>query len=137
MAAPIFVGARLRFIETDFVAEFAVYGDRRADDDRRISARRHVGLHWRVGRISLSHVSAASWDGLIYLTLIGGLVGYTAYVWLLKKKCAAAVGVDVCICESAGGGVARMDFCGRNIYGADGGRGAFDFDVGGDYRSEW
>ncbi len=35
-------------------------------------------FHW-------NHVSAASWSGLIYLTFIGGLVGYTAYVWLLRN----------------------------------------------------
>jgi drug/metabolite transporter (DMT)-like permease len=35
-------------------------------------------FHW-------AQVSAASWVGLIYLMFIGGLIGYTAYVWLLKN----------------------------------------------------
>jgi len=32
-----------------------------------------------------SDVSASAWWALVYLTLIGGMVAYTAYVWLLRN----------------------------------------------------
>jgi drug/metabolite transporter (DMT)-like permease len=38
---------------------------------------------WR--GLDLGAVSRASWVGLTYLTLVGSLVGFTAYVWLLNN----------------------------------------------------
>jgi drug/metabolite transporter (DMT)-like permease len=33
----------------------------------------------------LSQVSSASWEAWVYLTLVGSLVGFTSYIWVLKK----------------------------------------------------
>ena len=38
-----------------------------------------------ISSFSPGTVSAVSWWALVYLTLIGGMVAYTAYVWLLRN----------------------------------------------------
>ena len=42
-------------------------------------------------RLDPSAVSALSFWSLVYLSLIGGVIGYTAYVWLLKVASPAKV----------------------------------------------
>jgi drug/metabolite transporter (DMT)-like permease len=41
--------------------------------------------------LSLAHVSARSWMGLGYLILFGSLLGFTAYVWLMRVSTPARV----------------------------------------------
>jgi drug/metabolite transporter (DMT)-like permease len=42
-----------------------------------------VGGEW--GRLDLASSSASSWIAYVYLVLVGSLVGYSAYVWLLAN----------------------------------------------------
>jgi len=42
-------------------------------------------------RLDLAHVSSTSWTALLYLALLGSLVGFTAYVWLMKASTPAQV----------------------------------------------
>lgn len=44
-----------------------------------------------LARFHFSQVSTASWNAFIYLTLVGSLVGFTAYVWLLQVSTPARV----------------------------------------------
>lgn len=44
-----------------------------------------------VGQVDWTTVSAVSWGALIYLILLGSLLAYTAYVWLLKVRPATEV----------------------------------------------
>jgi drug/metabolite transporter (DMT)-like permease len=37
-----------------------------------------------LGRVHVSHISAASWTGWLYLVTFGSLVGFTAYIYLLQ-----------------------------------------------------
>jgi drug/metabolite transporter (DMT)-like permease len=43
-----------------------------------------------VGHVHLDHVSLASFASFIYLVLVGALVGYVAYIWLLHHVSATA-----------------------------------------------
>lgn len=43
------------------------------------------------GRLDLSAVSARSWIAFAYLTVIGSLVGFSTYVWLMKHSTPARV----------------------------------------------
>ena len=43
-----------------------------------------------LGGFDLAAVSTPSWAGLAYLLLVGSLVGYTTYAWLLDRGAAAA-----------------------------------------------
>jgi drug/metabolite transporter (DMT)-like permease len=42
-----------------------------------------LGGEW--GRLDLAASSTASWIAYVYLILVGSLVGYSAYVWLLAN----------------------------------------------------
>lgn len=42
--------------------------------------------------IDLRSITARSWIGYAYLIVFGSLVGYTAFIWLLRRVSAAAVG---------------------------------------------
>ena len=44
-----------------------------------------------VAQVDWTSVSAVSWGALIYLILLGSLLAYTAYVWLLKVRPATEV----------------------------------------------
>ena len=44
-----------------------------------------------LGRLDLGAVSTKSWLALLYLVLFGSLVGFTAYIWLLKVSTPAKV----------------------------------------------
>jgi drug/metabolite transporter (DMT)-like permease len=50
-----------------------------------------VGLaSGEIGRVHLGSISAASWWAFAYLVLIGALVGYSAYIWLLHNVSSTA-----------------------------------------------
>jgi drug/metabolite transporter (DMT)-like permease len=38
-----------------------------------------------LGRLDVAAISARSWTGLVYLILVGSLIGFTAYTWLLPN----------------------------------------------------
>jgi drug/metabolite transporter (DMT)-like permease len=42
-------------------------------------------LRGELNSFSPGAVSASAWWALVYLSLIGGMVAYTAYVWLLRN----------------------------------------------------
>ncbi len=44
------------------------------------------------GRLSLGDVSPRSWLSLLYLAVMGSIVAFSAYIWLLRKVRPAAVG---------------------------------------------
>ena len=44
------------------------------------------------GRMSLGDVSLRSWLSLLYLAVMGSIVAFSAYIWLLRKVRPAAVG---------------------------------------------
>ena len=44
------------------------------------------------GRLSLGDVSLRSWLSLLYLAVMGSIVAFSAYIWLLRKVRPAAVG---------------------------------------------
>ncbi|WP_420449085.1 EamA family transporter [Candidatus Palauibacter sp.] len=44
------------------------------------------------GRLSLGDISARSWWSLVYLTLFGSIVAFSAYMWLLRNVRPAAAG---------------------------------------------
>src|SRR5207247_3000684 len=44
------------------------------------------------GQVNLSQVSPESLGGLFYLVLVGSLVGFTCYVWLLRNAPTSLVG---------------------------------------------
>ena len=44
-----------------------------------------AGLSGEFGRLHVSQVTARSWAGLAYLIVMGSLVAFSAYVWLLKN----------------------------------------------------
>lgn len=56
-------------------------------------------------------VSRGAWLALAYLIVVGSIVGFTAYVWLIHHESPTKVG-DTCVCESAGGGAGGI-FPGR------------------------
>jgi drug/metabolite transporter (DMT)-like permease len=43
-----------------------------------------------LGRVHLAAISAASWWAFAYLVLVGALVGYSAYIWLLHNVSSSA-----------------------------------------------
>jgi drug/metabolite transporter (DMT)-like permease len=47
-------------------------------------------LSGEVGKVHLANISAASAWSFVYLVLIGSLVGYTAYIWLLQNVTSTA-----------------------------------------------
>ena len=44
------------------------------------------------GRLSLGDVSLRSWLSLLYLTVMGSIIAFSAYMWLLRKVRPAAAG---------------------------------------------
>lgn len=48
-------------------------------------------LHGDLGRLDLSAVSARSWTAFTYLVVMGSLVGFSTFVWLMKHSTPARV----------------------------------------------
>lgn len=48
-------------------------------------------LHGDFGRLDLSAISSRSWIAFVYLTLVGSLIGFSTFVWLLKHTTPARV----------------------------------------------
>lgn len=71
---------------------------------------------------SISQISAASWLGLGYLIVLGSLVGYTAYSWLLKNAQPSMVAtyayVNPVIAVFLGWGIAGESITGPILIGA-------------------
>lgn len=45
-----------------------------------------AGVHGDFAAVDLAAISTRSWIAFVYLTTIGSLVGFTAYIWLLKVE---------------------------------------------------
>ena len=56
---------------------------------------------------SVSDVPAEGWWAFVYLTLIGSVVAFSAFVWLLGS-CAAVSGDHVRLRQPGGGGLSRL-----------------------------
>lgn len=50
-----------------------------------------AGLHGEPAHFSFSQVSAASWCALAYLVIVGSIIGFSAYFWLLRQTSIATV----------------------------------------------
>lgn len=48
-------------------------------------------LHGDFGRLDFSAISSRSWIAFVYLTLVGSLIGFSTFVWLLKHTTPARV----------------------------------------------
>jgi len=44
------------------------------------------------GRFDVRHVSSGAWWALAYLIVVGSIIGFTAYVWLLHHQSPTKVG---------------------------------------------
>ena len=49
------------------------------------------GLTGEISRIDLAHISVLSFSSWLYLIFFGSLIGFTSYIWLLKKVNSARV----------------------------------------------
>ena len=49
-------------------------------------------LHGDWGALDMAHVTTKSWAGMVYLILFPSIIGYSAYMWILKVSTPAKVG---------------------------------------------
>ena len=84
-----------------------------------------AGVTGEFGRFDASAVSSASLEAFLYLTLVGSLIAFTTYGWLLGKAPSAAR-LDIRLRQSRGRCDPRRDRPRRGDRPADSGRGSGD-----------